>query len=110
VNAYELLKPDLSPSGVWACGKCNKVYASDASKVFADRCCDFRCADCGSPCNQHYTRCDACVERLRAKKKAIEQWPGQACPIKANCNWSSALWDHCPQCGVLPSQLPKPQS
>ncbi len=86
MNAYELLKPDLSPSGVWACGKCDKTYAHPrgGGKMFADRCCDFRCVACGIPCQQHYAKCNACIERERADKETarfekaekLDSWDG----------------------------------
>jgi hypothetical protein len=48
MNSYELVRPDGTGTGVWACGVCNKVHliaqpanvpVSDLNREFAKKCC-----------------------------------------------------------------------
>ena len=57
MNSYELVRPDGTGTGVWACGACNKVHlvaqranvpVSDLNREFAEKCCVPRnCRYCG---------------------------------------------------------------
>lgn len=82
MNAYELLKPDLSPSGIWVCKTCGQKYSGD--EVIAAGCCDPRCKTCGGPGRKHYITCESCSAKRQAEAEAanfaraekVEGWDG----------------------------------
>lgn len=56
MKAYELIRPDGTGSGVWACGECHRPHLvaqglpADVNKKAADECCrPRRCHYCGKP-------------------------------------------------------------
>lgn len=83
MESYELLRPDHSPSGVWACGACRAVTTAGDR---AERCC--LCRECGSPLGTEGVGLgrshDACLRRRReaadakrlAEAELVPGWPG----------------------------------
>ena len=65
MNSYELLRPDGTGTGVWACGKCQKPHVvawrankpvAESNKKAADGCCAPRnCHYCGQPTERDWS-------------------------------------------------------
>lgn len=95
MNAVQLLNPNGSPSGVWACGKCGSLHGHTTTKTGYDSefnlqraqvCCDRRCLDCNAPLERlsPYAVCRGCLPRRderqrnerfkKATKLTVEEW------------------------------------
>lgn len=82
MNAYELLKPDHSPSGVWVCAKCGQSYM--AGQAIATSCCNPVCETCGEPSQKYRILCGPCSDKRQAETEAkkfakaekVKDWDG----------------------------------
>lgn len=69
MNAFELLMPDGTPSKVFACGKCRSVSNTHSA---AERCCNWKCNECGKDTPRGLTRCHDC-SLLAYRQKMLEK-------------------------------------
>jgi len=70
VNAYELIRPDGTGTGVWGCGECHRVHLKATIGIRPDTVYNKVCAeDCCSPHNCRY--CGRPTERT----ESTGQWP-----------------------------------
>lgn len=107
MNCYELVRPDGSATGIWACGECHRPHAiswkgrlpaSDTNRESAERCCVPRhCQYCGRP-----TEKDVFGDYERAHRECIPKIePKPPHPSMANpyarllYQKMSAISEHC---------------
>jgi len=73
MDTYQLQKPDGTPAGVWACGKCGKVYHQEE---IAELCCKPRICSvegCEDECPTGYTVCERHRRELELER-ARKRW------------------------------------